>query len=316
MTDQTDNGKDSSKGAGRDLDDLIRMAGELPEDNEFVRPDEETIQAYLSDTASDQQVELVENALLMSQAFRLELRQIARDLEAFTSEETISQAAAYQPESIPDLSAYLKTTQEPITIIERLRDYLNIRVLVPVAAAAVIVLAFLIPHWQTAPQFARAELQPAGEMNLGRFMGKSMRGALDRDTIPPAASAEEAARAEFSRMIKFKDGDFLFEEHAVETPSDAGGVSTMVQLVDPAQDWSHSVTAQVPVAVIDLSTGVEFWVLTLPDRKLSRLSMTADAVETPTAYSPEKTYCCLVTYPVENGYRATPALFFTGQDTP
>ncbi|RMF24435.1 MAG: hypothetical protein D6760_03305 [Deltaproteobacteria bacterium] len=79
---------DNDAGKGRDID-MYRLAGlgSRSEPDDFVRPDDESILAYLAGTASREQRDSVRNALLRSRAFRKELIEIAGDLEFLSSDD-------------------------------------------------------------------------------------------------------------------------------------------------------------------------------------------------------------------------------------
>ncbi len=220
------------------IDALIRSVQRKRQAQEVAVSDE-TVHAYLTGRATAAQKSEVRQALLRSAEFRKELLALSAQLEELASDEAMTRfEAAVAPPPPADLLqrsgkttrfARDRTVQERIGAaldgllapVRALGQALQLRVLVPVGAAAVLVLA-IIPRLTWSPIIA-----PVGTTAMDPSVFATAPG-LSRGAVQ---DHEEAARLELRRWIRLRDGSLVFEPPVPGATGAVAGQRVEIELV-------------------------------------------------------------------------------------
>jgi hypothetical protein len=145
-----DNGTNSRNSQEDDfLNELIRAARDS-EEKGFIRPDDETISAYLLGSASEEQQIAIRKALIQSESFRREFLCLAQDIEKLENIDYSAEGKEFEKMKVPTLSEFLqshagpppKPPGEPFR--KFFRNFVRPRVLVPAAVATAVIALFVI----------------------------------------------------------------------------------------------------------------------------------------------------------------------------
>ncbi|MFH1688345.1 MAG: hypothetical protein ABIE70_12595 [bacterium] len=304
------------------LDRLVRAAREESE-ADFVRPSDRAITAYLMGEADERQHQEVTQALIASASFRKEILKLGDDLEYLTGPEAAGEFATLHAE---ESRRQTQVVPEPVATARRsyrsrIRELiwpsqLSMRAAwlwkgaVPVAAA--ILLAVISPRvaqwaglWSESPTVAR--WQENGVMDPGLFVSNVPREAVGAGETTVYASHLEAAQAEFSRAIRYADGQFV-----VGMPDT--GLSTVgpqdTILITLAGDDGQALMTLPGLVPSGGNESAQLWSVTPTDRLLRHLLLTADSVTVSWLSEYGRQGCLTITYPVDSGYAASPFVVF------
>lgn len=276
----------------------------------FERPDEQAIAAYLSGTATEEQRVAVRAALMASPAFRRELLDLYEEITR-----------------ISDATPRART--EPTMVLSRVSSLSRYGVIFATAAVLVLVAVKFVNRpasveelplpidGQSAtidsssaeerdsatvarPMYAEVSLERVSDMNLAYFMGKSPRGAEGhRDTV--YATAEDAARAAFSRVINYRDGVLVCLQATEETRPEA------TEAIYVAISDSGAITEPTVVQFGQEGSEPLIWCLTFEDRALHRAPAPDDSVRIVWP-APARDGAMVATFRTPDGYVAAQAI--------
>lgn len=284
------------------LNRLIRESRAEPAPG-FARPSQETILAYLVGTATAEQEKMIRKALLESRIFCDEILCMARDIESLDRECLLEQKKSPVGIAAPELAGFLRKHEpernadaERGSFSSRLLWLLVPRRLVPIAASALAVLAFLIVRMGTGPvpqiaettppSTAPAEVAPItvalatwnpvdSALDPGYLESNITRGA---ETPQVYSTAKEAAVAKIADLLESVEGKF--RPKAIEKMRRPEGAYRTVMLTcnDVSGNRIKDVVAYIPSAADTTRPRITAWALTLPARNLYNLSMKSDTI--------------------------------------
>ncbi len=304
---------------------LVRLA-RRDSAEEFIRPKDETIGAYLDGSATEAQREEMEQALIASPAFRKEIRDMAIDI-GYIEQEDYSRAKESEPEiSVPDMSEFLtgeihrrrpdadvdKGLWRRIVSITRLR----VTSIAAVAAAAVIVIVAIqsgLFEGNKTGQLAQLTLVE-DKVEAPLLIASTTRDASARDTTKVYETARDAALAAFRSMLDFdfNTGEFEFRSGQKEAPLENMGMLS-VEFVDARGNELFPVKDSVPLSESALGVNVTGWLLVLPGRNLYTTELTAETttIQWPSAES--RRGCFAVIFHDSRGFRFVMRSALTGE---
>ncbi len=250
---------------------LVQLASSS--DTVASRPTPEALASCLQGTATEEEKAQVRRALDQSSSFRREFLSLIKDLEAVESGQ--AEEPVEVPIQVPEdirrevLKEYRSDPVPAPSLWERLRESIVVRVYVPVAAAAAILLVViqsLIPPSAQEWELVRSEVEPA------ELISMETRSASELTF----ATAEQAALAGFAQMLEFGDGRFHFKPADSLQMVPAGPTREItLTLTDRDGDATVTYVAQIPKSMNPKRDELTAWMLTLPDRRVFRANITA-----------------------------------------
>ncbi|MFH1314762.1 MAG: hypothetical protein ABIJ00_16285 [Candidatus Eisenbacteria bacterium] len=336
MSDTPDTANRGNDSSNEDavLNRLIRMSRRSREEK-FVRPDEETITAYLMGTATAAQKSVVMEALERSSAFRRELLAMAGDMQTLSVdqlEEIRKRSQLIRPPSYEEFLASRGDTAarhgDTLTLWARLVRWRIPQLYVPIAvAAAVIVLAIVktgmlpvtrkpmesrVPGVAVGPdstpqviELAEATLVERG-IEPGLLISNVTRGAAAHAAEKAYDTPKEAAMAAFLSMLTYDYGSGRFAfwpPPAGPTPTGHYRPTSLI-LVSEAGQEIQRVIAKIPGGGPEGDgKRLEAWAITFPSRDLYRIELQEDS--TRVLWTPEMgdTACIALVAPADSGYK-------------
>jgi hypothetical protein len=285
------NGLDSSH-----IDRLIKASRDA-ESDDFVRPSDDTIFAYLSGKATDGQKSEMQRAQLKSAAFRSEMIDLAKSLEHLSEKDAIRTFETIRvPESeITALTDKISReakgaagewegtapVQPGLTVFQRIMDYIrkatsSPRVIGLTGSAAAVIVVVLIYRAVTpgtvGPDVPLAQLSFQETYKTSDLTPPAVRGFGDLDVF---LGMQETALMGFTRQLTFEGGRFLFDPVGPEaTPSDDVRAVTFY-ITDSNDTQKHKITANVPSA----ARNVFAWILFTPSIELYNAPMIGNSVK-------------------------------------
>ena len=295
MNGQNNNRSDKEKA----LDRLISEADQKFSQT-FNRPSDECIHAYLSGDATEIQQALMWKALDASPALRNEILEMAEEMEVFASQEIAESAQKLRLNEVPMrvLSA-VKTERWPVSI----------RILAPVAAAAllIIVAVNLLNDRQTPPapvaKLANLELFTQS-VDPGLLVSMQPRGANDTASIKAQTTPDSAALAEFRFLLEYENGEFKLLPEVPQPAADTNMRIVQLKIQDDTGKIIKEFTAVIPKS--DSATApVEAWILNLTDRSLYKVDMSKDTVAVKIDQQQISKGCVTFTYGGDSWFKST-----------
>lgn len=270
------------------LDRLVRLSRE-PAPGSKKLPDESTVEAYLLGKASRKQIEEVHRAMRISASFRSAMKRRVEDLEHLDALDASPQTASDSLVQVPERSEFLKRFEsdryskprlDTVSVLDRLRSLINVRVVVPaLAAAAALILVVSQPGlWKPSEsETGWTVVDESVEPALLYYSGDS-RDALSADTLG-FATAKEAALHAFSQMVEFRDGDWRPKpSDSLTTATEDNAKPITLTLTDDSGKLIATYTAYVPDYVDPEKNELTAWILSLPERRLVSSPVQADHV--------------------------------------
>lgn len=293
---------------------MVRAARRDPEEG-FVRPEPETITAYVLGTATDKQIAQVREALTKSAAFRREILCMMEDTRALAQEDPAADKEEARRITAPGRREFLKHHGERVTATaERETFWAKIRrwhlphVALPAAAAAAVILGVLMRP----AAYVVADLQDEGKVPTISLLPFRTRGAGEPAEARAIASEPKAAALlGFRSLIERGDDGGLRLKEAIEPdeiPSGARVVS--VQVVSESGGEKLEFELPLPATATPSDNGVTLWVLALSSRELYSDDLSSDRVEIPWAQGMGRLGCLTITYPENGKYRAVEGVGF------
>lgn len=297
----------------RILSRLVRAARKT-EARGFTRPDDDTIIAYLMGTATPDQDRLMRAALCCSEAFRREILQMAKgmeDLEAETAADTEPSAVPRAPSRQEFLRRYGDVPEgerRPLSFLTRLRRMWGVRVYVPAAVVAALVVLFTMrttlfgPGGPQDPGVATPLLVQsliAPEELIGTGAVRGHRTEFEKTY----ASSDEAAKAVFRGLLERSGTEFVFvpvEDRPRREPPKEPAKELVLWLVDDTGRRMAEFKADVPVGGARPQYGA--YMLTLPSTALYKTDLVADTTRLVWPDTLGTKGCIAFTYACEDGY--------------
>lgn len=286
------------------LNKVIRMT-RAEEAEELTRPSEAAIQAYLTGSPNEAEMNEVRSALVKSAAFRAEIVGMAKDLSALYDPETqaafdrVQNPAASKPDVTP---APATETWGIGRILESIREFFSTPVgLAGLVAATAIVLVSVSVFRQEKdilPDLARASWSENSVMEAGLFVSNVTREP--RSLNQPAVlydSHRLAAEAEFQRLVEYVEGRYAF--HSDYSPPGSSSdrdriISIMMTDIDGEQLGDY--TANLPTDIEAATADATAWLLTIPDRRLYTFKLSSGSIRVVWPDKGTAVGCLTVTY--------------------
>jgi hypothetical protein len=315
----------NSSAEGRKLDRLIRASRSR---DDFTRPSDASIQAYLLGVATSAQKDGVREALIRSAAFRREILSMAKDLASLTDPETMQAFESCPVPEVPALRDALTTSSgdqaAKTSIWSRIRSFvvpegiawprlgkLAMRIGAPrvalVGAAAVVVLAFVsIQYFRTGSDtidgLRVAKIETVAEIDPGLFVSNLTRSPDEEKDVQVLFEDHRlAAEAAFSEVVMLLDGEYTIDtSDEPETPQERFK-SVMIKLVDE----SGSTFAIHRASLVDTTREIKSWILSLPSRRLRLVDMEYDSVAVILDPESDRQACIVFTYRIGAEYAAS-----------
>lgn len=270
MNDQDDNRSDKEKA----LDRLISEADQELSQS-FNRPTDECIHTYLTGDATEKQQAKMWAALDASHSFRKEIMEMAEEMEVFASRETAEKAEQLEVKEVP---------MRILRLVEKKKLTNTLRILAPVAAAALIVLVAvemmkqsnLFDPVDSAIQVANLKLF-AQEVDPGLLISMQPRGANDTASFKVHTAPDSAALAEFRFLLEYEGGEFKFVSEVPQPTANKNTRTVQLKIQDDTGKIIKEFTAVIPISDTTAAP-VEAWILNLPDRSLYKVDMSKDTV--------------------------------------
>lgn len=283
---------------------LVRAARSGSEEG-FVRPDADDITAYVTGTATRQQVETVSAAMARSAAFRAEIIEMARDIDMLGDLDPLADKVRARRIVVPNRSAFLAGRCEPAVsrrkgdgLWGRLWRWRVPQVLVPVAVAASVLLVAVFRS--TGP--ATVSLQLSQTLDRAVLISRTPRGVTEPVVNRSYATDALAAIAGFRSLLEFEDGEFRFKttERLVVGPESRHDLA--VTIVSDAGDERAKVSVSVSS---DAPRSLKLWVLALEERALlyEGQELRSDRMRIVWPGGMDIRGCVAFTYHSEGGYR-------------
>ncbi len=301
----------NSSGEDRKLGRLIRASRSR---DDFTRPSDASIEAWLLGVATGAQKDEVKEALIRSAEFRREILHMAEDLASLTDPETMQAFVNCPVSEAPALRDVLSEPsvdqKERISMWSRIHSFL-----IPVAAprvalfgaAAVVILAFVSIQFirigpDTIDGLRVAKLETVAEMDAGLFVSNLTRSPDEEKDVQVLFDDHLlAAEAAFSEVIMLLDGEYTIDtSDEPETPQ-GRFKSVMIRLVDE----SGSPFAIHKASLVDTTREIKGWILSLPSKRLQMLDMEYDSVAVVLDPESDSQACIVFTYRIGAEYAAS-----------
>jgi hypothetical protein len=304
----------------------------------FVRPSDSSIEACLLGSATEVQKDEVRAALIKSAAFRRELVSMASDLDSLTDAKTLE---AFRDAEAPEgsfLELLLASTASDAGMKESLwsrirglvvpygmarRLYESLRPLSkrfgkPVVAASLLcaaLLVVLITNVDYIGIFTESGLPTmewvvVSRMDAGRLASKISRtpeiGGRQETGYPTHAAA---AQAEFSRLITYEDGEYIFDTAGVRAAPARYLRHLLLRLLSESGDTIIEFKRGISAAPRGKQQ-VRAWTLAIPSRMLRCFDMVSDTACAMWDGRFDSLGCVTFTYGIDSVYWAAKGAAF------
>ncbi len=309
----SDSLKDPQSDDDRALNDLIRAATDAAP-NEFIRPDEAVIQAYVLGRANRSQKREIRSALLLSEAFRREIAALSEELELIESPAAKVDFEAATPGHIPVFAHLVRQapyeSPSPFKFAQFLKKLFRTVYLPRLAAATaavVLITVVAILYFNRDLEFPSASLQlVSAHIETELLIPTQGRGSTATGTPEIYASAQEAALAAFRRRLEFRDGRFLITP-SEQTLSQTRLGRRLQLMVEQAGDNSVEVNADVDT---EESNQIIGWILALPSQSLRTFAISADQAQIEWRKEFGESGLIAFTWTARGGHRSSAAVSF------
>lgn len=286
----------------RRLDRLVHLASKTP-DEQTEMPSEETIEAYVFGSATEEQQRIVLNALEHSSLFRRELLEIMDDLQpmvedknSLTSDDKLtkkSRLGQLYSTSAPSLWCAVKSS-------------ISVRLLVPAAAIAAVALLLL---WHSDQQLSTWQLV-ATAVDPGGLISIQLKGASDQKEVRHYATAKEAAFGGFQQLL-ILGAEGIIVNPQYKSPALIGQEASLhVLLFDDDKNILSDYEFTLLARPLDSDSYVQAWILLLPSRNLMQISMTSDSIQTILPKDSDTQGCLIITMKSDSGWTFAPPASF------
>jgi len=282
------------------LKKLIRMSREKSVE-EFVRPENDTITAYLMGSASDEQDEIVRKALIESSEFRSEILQLAQDIEKLNEKEEDVDKKNIEKIAVPEREEFLARFESP-TIWKKIWQWRIPQFYAPALAAAAVIIFIVIP------------MLPKGNgwnlvyesVESGLLISNITRESASIESKKSYLQAEQAALAGCRCLLKYEDSEFQLnpiDSILISSESDSTILLRLTDKDDALLSEYEILISKIEAETIDSNTA---WALGLPSKKLlkSSISIEKDTVSMIWPFDINTQGCITFTYKKDEGYRS------------
>lgn len=249
-------------------------AGKSRPAEDFVRPSDATIETWMAGEATEEQKSDFMAALARSAEFREEMRDLAKAID------DAAQSSDVAPSPSPSRQEFLAQFGE-----EKPQGgssgggpgRLKItRFFIPLAAAALIVLTFLLTGvFRTAPQTAELELVQK-QVDPGYLVSTSFRDPLPADSSLVGGDELEEVFARFRGLGTWQNGAFVTQSSATAKTYDQTR-QIEVRFTDSTGTLLRAIPLLLPAdAFDDRST---LWIMDLPARSLRKTVIAGDRID-------------------------------------
>ena len=290
---------------------LIRMV-RSPGDKEFVRPDKDTISAYLLNSASEEQRKIMQKALLKSESFRREILVIAEDIEKVSeaNEELLKKTLGNTP--VPNLNEYLhrygKTGNIPgdsLSVWRKLRELLFPRLFIPAPVAGLVMVLllsiFTIQYYYSIPKSWNFTYE---QQDNNFWRTNQTRGIFTKTY----ANALDAAFNEFRLLMDYHPeiDDFMLKPPENRAQYKFHYYTVKFELLRETGKLLANFSAQIPS-----HQDVQVWAFDVDHKKAYRYNIRNDNLKLNWPSYMGKRGIITVTYKTDSGYRAKEGYTFS-----
>lgn len=279
----SDKSKNSDWDDDEELSRLLAESNQMSDDS-YMRPNNETIQAYLLGTANKLQTDEIRMALLHSSDFRKELAILTEELSRL---DFAGMRTALESESrgaIPDLSLLVpgaKATSTPKSqFTSRIRSIVELFVRPRWAAAFAVVIIAIVgtmvlkqdPVSVGHMSLVRHAVEPD---ELIRFSPREIAAQIEEAKFN---SAEQAAIAAFRSNLTYNSGLFAVDSIASRDATPKGDQTVMLRLKYD-NGGAVEMSGKVPHGAFGDEGSVSVWLLRLHDRALYMVEVPTPELE-------------------------------------
>jgi hypothetical protein len=270
MTERRDENNSTAEEILKRLVRLARRDSEV----EFVRPSDESIDAYFDGTATDSQREDMENALIASAEFRKEIRDMAIDIGLIEQEDYSKKREDETAIAVPDHELFLTEQARKRGAEEQITDGLWRKIIVfarlhnakiiPVAAAAVIIL-ILVQIGVFAPgDYLTVKWELMETVETPYLIANITKSADEQGAPKSYLTGREAAINKIRESVAL-DGTQLVIIHPDQAFHDPNLV--WYTLVSKSRDTLAKISGHIRIDATQASS-FRAWMLVLPSRNL------------------------------------------------
>ena len=294
------------------LKSLIRLARQNS-DEDFIRPDDETIAAYLDGIATDAQKQVMEKALIASSDFRKEIRDMANDIDIIEQKDYSQPIESRKEPETPKYENFVSKTKKSVrkneertSLLVQISEIFQNR-MVPVyaiaAVAFIIIIVLLIPFLSHKDSFSRWSLvennYPKNYLTSNKT--RSGVGVISKNIYE---SAFEAAVSEFRFLLYYRKGDLLLRPRVSFINVDSTLRPICVTFIGKADKSPENFISYVPRSTRNDVDSLEAWLLTLPSRNIYKLNLLSDSTAVIWDNSFGLSGCITITFYDRSGFRA------------
>jgi hypothetical protein len=273
------------------LDDLIRLAGET-EPASFDPPSAEIVDRYLLGTASSGERDAVRDAIEKSPAFRRLLREKAEDVDRAVD------AAPSAPFVRKPLTGNLSTTGW-------LRRVTRPWIVIPVAATAIVALAFLMRSAKQVARKAPTWENVSSQLPLESLLSLNMRAGTS-DSLMGYPTAEKAALGALRQLLEFRDGEFYPKPPQSTSQHADSNRNLRASLTVAGQATPIEIQGNLPGGISIPGATVTTWILRMPQRELRDAVMNDSVIKAALDLKPGEFVGVVWTYEFDGQYYSVP----------
>jgi len=282
------------------LDILIRHSEKKANDN-FKRPDENTITAYLQGYADQIQRDEIHQAMNESPQFRREILDLASLLDEIDTNEIIKEAREIDAAQIPKRKVFLKNGGHDIfgkSFWEKIKILISWKVYVPVAATVLILFLFYMFYQQT-PHIKLVSESVEKERLISLNLRQTERAILSE----AYSHDQDAALAGFSEILTLENIDFEINPDYHNPPSPDSGYKVHLRFMGEGDIIFEEIQTTIKYIDGNAPEKIKAWILTLPSLQLWNVEINKPKMTIPWNEEYGKEACVTFTYEVDSQFR-------------
>lgn len=312
------------------------------------RPRENSVVAYLDGSATPQQLNKVQKALLQSAGFRQELLALAEDVQQLEQPASQARFDAAAVGTIQDAPGFMQRVEERHrregrqrvsaerpSSSDRLRIWLaslfgisqdqgeasvsgRRRVgspwgplgwrLTGVAVVAGVVAVIVFGTGVLMSPGGPHLVKLQAFEPLQRIVFEPLRSGSSPEIVIPESTARAAAARSFMRRIEMTAGEFRLVSQDQQRPSSSSDHTMRLEVSVSGEDAPHVVSLRLPKDAAD----VQVWLLDVPSLWLHGGNMKGETARISHPKGKDDRWCATATYSVDGGYAATEAVAVVG----
>lgn len=269
-----------------DDEELSRLLAESNQicDDSYMRPNNETIQAYLLGTANKLQTDEIRVALLHSSDFRKEIAILTEELSRLDVAGLRKASDSESTEAIPDLSYLMsgaRATNAPKSqLTSRTRRIVEVifrpRWVAAFALVIIVIVGTMVLQQDPISLGHMSLVRQTVELDeLIRFSPREIADQIEEVTFN---SAEHAAIAAFRSNLTYNSGLFAVDSIALRDATPKGDQTVMIRLKYD-NEGVVEISGKVPDGAFGDEGSVSVWLLRLHDRALYMVEMPTPELE-------------------------------------